>query len=171
MVSLDQSDPRIAALLNNGFANSQSIGGVVVNGNATTTSISTQNVFVDMNLNDSAVPVSVMERWKLVDADNGEMEYIGLEPFNGTIQGHFSVLTPGSQNYGLRWIKQPVGSSYAALPDGIEVPFSTGSATGTIPINVPLTASIGDRIKAEIRNFDGEDDITITDLSMGAAGL
>lgn len=163
---LDQTDPRILAFGNPGSIDSKYIGVTVVNGNATQTSISTQNVYVDLNLNNSAVPASNVERWKLVDADNATVEYIGNEPYSGTYGGTFSVLSPGSQKYEMK-VQKDTGGGFVDLTDGIEVPYSTDSSTGTVPISIPITANKGDRFKPSTQNIDGQDNITITNLSMG----
>jgi len=165
---ITQQDPRVLADLNPGFASSKYIGDVVVNGNTTTTTISAANTYIDLDLGNSAVLASSGERWKVIDDDNGTIEYIGVEPYSGAITGHFSVLTPGSQNYQLKYEKSPISDGgFVDLPDAIEIPFSTDSATGTIPVNIPVTAVTGDQFKPQVENIDGEDNIDFIALSIG----
>ena len=147
---------------------SNSIGCAVLNGNTTSTTVSTQDVFIDIIGNDAIVPASNIERWKLIDTDNGTIEYVGNTPYAGQYTGTFSVLSPGAQHYELRIVKQPAaGGGFSPLIDAIIVPFSTDSAAGTFPINVALTAVKGDQFKPEFQNIDGTDDMTFTNLSMG----
>jgi len=153
---------------NPGQADSRAIGSLVVNGNTTVTTISTQNAWVDIDFGGNVVESSNIERWKLIDADNASAVDTGLEPYSGIIAGHFSVLSPGSQNYELRYLID-TGSGFVVLPDAIEIPFGTDSATGTFPINIPLVSNEGDIIKPQIRNIDGLDNMTITHLSAGPA--
>lgn len=166
--SLIETEVRMDVSHSSPQKSSNSIGCVVLNENTTSTTVSTQNVFIDIVGNDTIVPASNIERWKLIDTDNGTIEYIGNSPYAGQYTGTFSVLSPGSQHYELRIVKQPAaGGGFSPLIDAIIVPFSTDSAAGTFPINVALTAVKGDQFKSEFQNIDGTDDMTFTNLSMG----
>ena len=169
-VGLDETDPRINAFNNGSFPNSETIGCIILNGNSTSTTITTQNTYIDINGNSAISPAASMQRWRLTDATNGTVEYIGSTPYRGPYNGTFSVLSPGSQQYDLRIVKEPAtGGGFAPLSDGLEFPFSTDSSSGTFPVNVAITAVKGDKFKPQVKNNDGEDDITFTDLSMGPA--
>ena len=159
--ALDQKDLRLLAFLNPGVVDSKYIGSVLLNSGTATTTITTQNVWVDVDLDGSADGASNIERWKVIDADTGEIEYTGIEPFDGAIGGSFSILAPGAQNYELRGIKNGVATAI----EGIEIPFATDSASGTFPIQIPVTAVTGDSFRFQVRNIDGTDDIDFTDLS------
>ena len=165
---LDQQDPRILAKINPASIDSASIGCITMVNETEIISISSSNTWFDLDLGGNVDEASNIERWKLVDDIAGTIMYTGKEPFSGSIVGTFSIDSPGSQNYAFRYVKEPAaGGGFVALPDGIEIPFATDSASGTFPANIPITAEIGDKFKPQVENRDGEDDITFTDLSIG----
>ena len=167
-LSLDQTDPRINANNNFGFADSRTNGSIILNSNTTSTTITTQNEWVDISTVNTIFPSTNTEGWRLTEDNNGILEYILNEPYSGAWAGTFSVLSPGSQHYEYRIVKEPVaGGGFVVLPDAVIVPFSTNSAAGSFAINVPITAIKGDQFKSQFRNIDGEDNMTITNLSMG----
>lgn len=165
--SRDQTDTDILTTGVKNVESSKYNGHIVANGNNTVTAINTQNAWVDINLAASAFESTNMERWVLNSATTGETEYTGKEAFGGEVDGSFSVLSPGSQNYELRYVIDR-GAGYVPLTDVVIVPFATDSATGTFPLHIPLACVTGDKIKPQVRNIDGEDDITITHFSAGA---
>jgi len=166
--SRDQTDPKILVSLVKNGPNSRYIGNIIVNGNTTVTTIVTQNAWVDVNFDGNAVESSNIERWSLDSSTTGATSYEGNEDYSGSIFGTFSVLSPGSQNYELRYLIDR-GAGFVTLSDNVMIPFATDSATGTFPINIPLSAVTGDIIKLQVRNIDGQDDITLTHLSAGPA--
>lgn len=92
--------------------------------------------------------------------DTGENEFRGGEPIKISNFGSIGVLTPGSQNYEIRLVKN--GSP---LADGLTFPVNTDSSTTSIPILAFAVAANGDQFRYQIRNIDGEDDVTIVSMS------
>lgn len=145
---------------NTGLSDSQTIGTLVVNGNAAITAIVTQNAWVPLNLNNSAFLGSNAERFELADADTGRLRYIGIDEVHLQLNANFGVLTPGSQDYEIRATKND-----AVLPDGIVAKINTDSATSTEPFSAPVSLVTNDELDWEVRNVDGEDNITIVSVS------
>ena len=166
--SRDQTDGNILVTAVQNVADSKFIGNIVVIDNNTATVITTQNDWFDIDFDGSASESSNIERWTLNDTSTVEEEYIGNQPYSAKIEGTFSVLSPGSQNYEFRYVIDR-GAGFVALPDAVDVPFATDSATGTFPLNIPLSCVTGDKIKPQVRNIDGTDNITIIHLSAGPA--
>jgi len=166
--SRNQSDINIVVTGVKNVENSKYIGNVIVNGNNTQTVITTQNTWTDVNFDNNAGEGSNIERFTLDDSTKAEVSYLGLEEYKGSITGTFSVLSPGAQNYELRYVLD-TGSGFNPMSDGVIIPFATDSATGTFPLSIPLVCDTGDKIKPQVRNIDGNDNITITHFSAGPA--
>ncbi len=164
---LTQTDPKILVAHSSKFKASEYNGMFTLQGNTTVTTIVTQNVWEDLDLNDSSIASSTIERYRLIDEDLGTIEFRGKEDRTDTYGGNFSILSPGSQRYQLRLLKKVPGGSFVVLPEDQEIPFSTDSSTGTFPLDIPASQSLGDQFKLQVRNIDGTDNITITDLSCG----
>jgi len=167
---LNHKDVKVLASGNSGFTASKSIGCVLTTGNTQETIITGINDWVDVNLNGLAVESSNMERWRLVDLDNGALEIKSNEDYDNFIAGTFSITTPGTDRYELKYVKQDLGTgAFNDLPDGLVIRMATISASHTFPVNFPLTATKTDIIKPMVRNIDGGDNITITNMAAGPA--
>jgi len=141
--------------------NSSNIGSVIAVDNTTVIEVDTRFEWLDFDFDGAAVEGTNIELWKLLDTTTGELIYKGSTPFKGSIDVVFIVLMPGNQNYEVRTLKND-----AVLPDAFVIQIATDSATGTFPFNSPITAVKGDRFRMQVRNIDGEDDITTVGISL-----
>ena len=158
---LDQTDIKVLATGNIGHPDSKNIGSILANGNTTVTTIGTQGVWVDFNLDTNAVAGSNIELWSLDDTTTGELQYDGLDDFTGTLNAVIVVQPNGSKIYNIRAVKNGIVLSDTAV--------SRVSISGTltsIPFTVPISVITNDLIRLQILEEDGTDDPTITDLSM-----
>lgn len=164
--SRNQKDPSVIVSSITNVPDSKYVGDVLCNDNTTATIITTQNVWVDVDFGGNIAEGSNIERWSLDSTTTGALSYTGNEGYSSEISGSFSVLSPGAQNYELRY-QVDRGAGFVDLDDVVRVPFATDSATGTFPLHIPLSAAKGDIIKPQVRNIDGVDNITITHFSGG----
>ncbi|MCP4493130.1 MAG: hypothetical protein GY820_38400 [Gammaproteobacteria bacterium] len=159
---LDQADPHCLAINNPSFPDSKYIGSFHVNGNATGTTISTINVWVDFDLNNSALESSNIERWKLVDDDIGQLEYTGKEPFSGNLVASITGLGQGGQDdYEFRVLinGSPTG-------DGIVAGTSTNANVRNVFLTAPVEAVKGDQVRLQVRDTSGTDNWTVNELAV-----
>jgi hypothetical protein len=160
--SLDESDPRVDAASNTGQKPSMNIGSVIANGITVSTLITTQNVWVDLDLDGLAVGGSNIELWTMVDADTGELRYDGLEPLFGALLATISALSQGgAQEFQFRAVKN--GSP---LSDGVVAAREIGGILGSLTLLAPITVEPGDLVRLQVQNVSGTFDIDISFLSV-----
>lgn len=160
--SLDETDPRVEATDNTGQKPSMNIGSVIVNANLVPTAIATVSTWTDLNLGGLAVAGSNIELWNSVDADTGELEYIGLEPMFGQLLAAFSIVTVG----GARTFHFRVVKNGSPLPDGVIAARQVGTVIGSATLLAPVTAVTGDLFRVQVQNIDNNSDIEIRYLSL-----
>ena len=160
--SLDETDPRVELTDSTGQKSSMNIGSVIVNGNLVPTDIVTINTWTDLNLGGLAVAGSNIELWDSVDANTGELRYIGLEPFFGQLLAALSIVTVGgARTYHFRVVKNGV-----PLPDGVEAVRQVGTVIGSATLQAPVTAVTNDLLRIQVQNVDNNSDIEIRYLSL-----
>lgn len=164
-LSLDQTDPRLMGFANRNIAHSHFIASAHVNDNSTVTGAIVNNTFTDMvfgTVGAALLANSTMERWKIVDELNGTFEYVGLEPFDGSISFDFTVLSSGgTTDFRFKW-QIDEGSGFVDLPDPVEALAAVGSDSQSITKTYPLRALSGDQIKPQITRNSGTSTITST---------
>ena len=164
-VSLDQSDPRVFAFLNNGFPASAFIAAGFVNDNSTANPAIVNNTFRDMlfgTAGSALIAGSTMERWRLIDELLGTFEYIGDEPFDGNISFDFTVVSSGgTTDFRFRW-QIDTGSGFGDLDDPVEALVAVGSDAQSVTKTFPLRVNKGDQITPEIPLNSGASTITTT---------
>ena len=161
--SLDQTSSLVVATANIGSPDSKNIGSIVATGNTTPTTIDTQGVFVDFNMDASALAGSNIELWSVADSDTAELEYFGIDDFNGTLAATITIEPNGSKIYDIRMI---VNGSPTV--DAVVSRVAISGTVTTIPFVAPLSVVTGDLVKLQILEEDGTDNPTITDLSISA---
>lgn len=165
---LDQKDPKILAKINSNFTPSEYIGCCYVNGNTTSTSIPTNNTFEDIQFGpdtaNSLIQCTNTERWKLLDPIIGEWEYIGLEPFDGSIVFDFTATSSGgAREFRFKWVESTDGgSTFADLPDPVEALVEIGSSASSTTKHIPLKAETGHIIKPQVTRNTGTSSVTVS---------
>lgn len=160
--SLDQSSKFISAMFNGDARDSHSIVDVVIGGNAVATVISTQNTFVDLNLNNSAEVSTVTSRFTLTDPDSGEVRYDGLHPKMFVVRGLVAASSGGGgQRFNFRLLQN--GSDLPS-PDDVNVPILIGSNLSSAPLDWSVVANPGDLFRIQVANADGTSNVTIDTL-------
>lgn len=159
--SLTETEIRVDVSHSSPQESSTNIGSFVATGNTTVTTIDTEDVFVDFNLDGSAIESSNIEKWTLIDTDTGELRYDGLEPFRGMLATTVTIEPNGSKIYNIRAVKN--GS---ALPDVTVSRLAISGTVATIPLDVPVSVVNGDLVRLQILEEDGTDNPTITDCSV-----
>lgn len=165
--SLDQESKFILAKFNGDSEDSHSIADVVIGGNAVATVINTQNIFVDLNLNNSAQASSVTSRFTLTDPDTGEVRYDGLHTETFVVRGLVAASSSGGgQRFNFRLLQN--GSDLPS-PDDVNIPINIGSSLNSSPIDWPIVAAPGDLFRIQVENADGTSDVTIDTLKFSIA--
>lgn len=168
---IDQTDPRILANNNPGFASSKYIAAAFVNNNSTANPSIVNNTFSDMAFGTGAgglIDGSNMERWKLINSVTGIFEYTGNEPFDGFLNYDFTSLSSGSaQEFRFKFLKD-TGSGFAVLPDDVESLVDVGSTASSTSKSQPITANKGDQIKPQVTRNDGSGTLTTSYASINA---
>ena len=145
---IDQRDPRVIAVNNPGSLRSKYLGCMLSSGNTATVDLTTTPA--DLVLG-TLVESSVIERFKVVDFDNGTMAYTGLEPVEGFINFSGHIEGPGgAETYTIEFYKDS-GSGFVQLPDVIvatTVPIGGGSL-GFFTASVPISLNPFDELKAQ----------------------
>lgn len=137
------------------------IGSMTSPENAVETVISTQSVFVDLNLNDSAVPGSNINLWSVSDADTGELTYNGLSPFMGSIIAVLAIVSAGAADeFHFRAVKN--GSP---LVDNILSGHEISNTLGSLTLLAPISVVTGDTIRIQVENADGTSNIVIHQMT------
>lgn len=158
-----QTDPRIVAVEQRELPDSHYIIAAHVNNNTTANGAIVNNTFTDMvfgTAGSALVADTTMERWKLIDDVNGTFEYIGTEPYDGSLSFDFTVVSSGgAQEFRFAW-QIDTGSGFGDLPDHIEGLAEVGSTATSISKSFPLRANLGDKIKPEITRNSGSSGIT-----------
>jgi len=161
---LNQSDPRVLAFSNPSIVDSHYRGCAFVNDNSTATTGITNNIFVNAvfgTAGNALVVCSNMERWKLVFDVSGTFEYIGQEPFSGSINYDFTVVSSGGTvEFRFKWQKD-TGSGFVDLPDDVEALVDIASTASSITKTHPLTVNKGDQIRPLVTRNSGSSNITI----------
>lgn len=168
---LDQKDPRVLAALNPTFGESKYICAAFVNDNATANGAIVNNTFTDMvfGTGGSALVASkVIERFKLIDELNGTFEYIGNEPFEGSISFDFTVTSAAATvDFRFKWVKD-VGAGFVNLNDNVEALVAVSGSAESITKTFPICLVKGDQIKPQITRNSGTSGITTNYASIYA---
>jgi len=133
-------------------------GDLFVTGNAALTDY-TQNIYRDIDTNNGFALGGCNSGFDLDDSDAGTLELTDAS-FTGTFFLTASFSPTSSKTYEFRVVKD-TGSGFAVLPEDIVYQVNEGnSAPTTVVVNVALSMSIGDKVKVQSRNIDGDDDAT-----------
>lgn len=172
-LSVDQTDRRVFARNNFGFADSEQIACAHVNNNTTANGAIVNNTFTDMvfgTVASALIASSTMEGWKLVDELNGTLEYTDTQIFDGQITFDFTVESSGGTvDYRFKWQKD-VGAGFVDLPDPVESLAAVGSDAQSVSKTFPLKMLRGDRLKPQITRNSGGSGITTNYATIYAKG-
>lgn len=157
--SLDETSKFVNAQNNGAQKDSMTIGSMVVGGNATATTINTQNVFEDMDLGSGAVEAGNNERFIVTDGVTGEIRYEGLNSSVFNIVGLIAASSSGGgQRFNFRALKN---GSELPSPDNVDVPIEVGNNLSATALEWGLTLDPGDLFRLQVANADGTSNITI----------
>lgn len=166
---LDQKDPRILATANPGFIDSKYIVCGSVSDNVTDTAITSIDTWTPLILgvvSDALVDSEATERWKLIDELSGTYEYVGNEPFDGSLSFTIEFTKSGGTavEYEFRYAKD-TGGGFSPLPDQIVLSGTVSSSvTLSQTVTIPLTADKGDQIRPEVLGVGSSADPLISDF-------
>ena len=164
---LDQSDPRVLAFANPAIINSHYIGCAFVNDNTTAVTGITNNVFVNAEFGtdgNALVVCSNMERVKLIEDVSGVFECTSQEPFDGSIDYDYTVVSSGgSQEFRFKWQidEAPAYAGFVDLPDNVEALAEVGGTSTSVTKTQPIKWKLGDRIRPLLTRNSGTSGITI----------
>ena len=161
---VDQSDLRVVALDNPGFASSSIMGSLFVNNNVTATTGIVNNTFQDIvfgTAGSAMIPTSGIERFKLIDELNGTLEYLAGAPLEAQIGYNFSVdSSGGSVEFRFKFVVDR-GAGFIDLDDNVEALAEVGATASSITKSQPVTLFKGDQIKPQLTRNTGASDITM----------
>jgi hypothetical protein len=162
-VLVDESPVTWSQLSNGGGGTvSTALGGCAVDGNATVTTVTTQDVWVDVNLGTSVIFAESVDV-SLLDATGGELKYIGDDDTIFTLHASLSLgaLSP-SKDFEFRLCQNgsPLTPAVVALVTSL-----AGSPT-RVSLQGIATLVTDDTIQVQLRETDGTTDPTITDFQL-----
>ena len=158
--SLTQQDKYVNTRDNGALPNSQDIGAYVVGGNATPTTINTQDVFEDLNLGSGAAESIANEGWTLIDPVTGEMRYDGLSTVSKIYSGHIYLNKAGSsQSYVIRLLKN---DAELPSPDNVDIEREVTTIVSSTGFEWSIVAAPGDAFKLVAANSDGTDNLIVS---------
>ncbi|MEE8113952.1 MAG: hypothetical protein V3T23_06320, partial [Nitrososphaerales archaeon] len=123
-------------------------GMAVVSGNVSTTTIITQGVFVDLDLNSSAALSNTTSGFTITDTDTGEVRFDG-ETSNLDISGLISLIVSGGKTFSVRILKH---WSVLSSPDDADISFRASGGIDTIPLAWDVAAVSNDLFRLQIAN-------------------
>lgn len=102
-----------------------------------------------------------IERWQLNDASNGELEYIGQQPFSGEFFAVIASKAVGgaAKRFKFRIVKNSV--------DGFAMPNEIKNTITETTFRKGVTAVQGDVFKLQVANFENAANIIIDTISVG----
>ncbi|MCP4325463.1 MAG: LamG domain-containing protein, partial [Alteromonadales bacterium] len=157
---LSQDDVRVIASGNPTIVDSHYYACGYVNGNTSTTTISASGTYYDIDFG-TLTECPQTERWKIIDAQYGVFEYIGNEPFHGTVKYDYSAVSSGSaQNFLFKWQKD-TGSGYVDIAGAIALNQLAGTA-GSTGRSVSIQAVKGDLFKCKVTRTSGSGNLTVS---------
>lgn len=140
---------------------SKSIGSLHATDNTLTTTISTRDVWVDLDL-DTAVVSSSIQRWEMADAAIGELRYLGRKEFDGYATAAITAMSFAAiQQFQFRVLVDDAPTADAEV-FGIELKANTES----ICLFTPVKLNTNGRVRIQARNRDGTSDLDIQQFSM-----
>lgn len=140
-----------------------SIGSVIAIDNAIATTITTQDIFVNINLGTSGKIGVNATLWSLSDAALGQLTYDGLTPFIGVVSVAMSIFSIGTTEI----FQFQVLKNGSPLTDDIRVDTDIGlSIIHAVPMLVPITVVTGDTVRLRVRNREGFNNVTIQQFAM-----
>lgn len=164
---LDQSDPRILASNNGGFLSSKYIACSFVNDNAVATDNFVADTYQDLDFG-ALSESTIAERFKMIDAVNGATQYIGNEPFEGSLFFDLSAISSGSgSTFTFKFVHQIGGSgSFIDFSDVIEGKIDVKTTLSTGSLILPVVLNPTDVYKLQVNNNLGVEEITVSDISI-----
>lgn len=169
--SLTELDPIMRIVANAGIPDSRVVCAVSANNTAMDdTTINTINVFEGVNLQAASAgqanPVEGIERFELVSIASGEVRYIGLEEFRGTMTVNLSVqAASGSPSYEFRILK----NASDHVGDIVQEAEAQSTAVSPITVTTPVTAVNGDVFRVQVANTSGTQNIQVRHFTLTAS--
>jgi hypothetical protein len=142
---------------------SRSLAAIYTIGNTDTIS-ATADTWVDLDLG-TAVDSAASSRFKMVDAENGEVEYIGPNPFSGILTASITaVLSTGPTTaHRFRIFKSNGTPAFESV-------YVEGSLVAGIQLNLVLTTPVNlsnsDRFKLQVQAIGTTTTITVPNLTL-----
>lgn len=160
--SLDQTDVLVCSQGNSDSPNSLSVGGWAHTTNVALTTVA-DGTFGALNLSTGGgvTPFVENERFLLDVANDGTLQYIGVQSITVTLIGVLSITKSGStQNYNLRYAIDR-GSGFVALPTTVERSQSISTTSRDSTLNQQVILDTDDKIRLEIEGVGTTDSVTV----------
>ena len=167
--SLDETDPRVMVASSPGYKSSATLCGIWAQELTATTTITTQNVYVDVGLDDGCEASAHQELFILEDDNNGEVLYIGGQPKTLCVSCIVSGMMAAGGAINVKFQLLQNGTVLTA-PDDVEY-LSRWITTDPLQTSCDwiVVAVPEDTFKVQVANAEGTDDIEITQYSFTMA--
>lgn len=141
---------------------SRHMAAVYTTGNTDTTT-ATADTWVDLDLGTATGSPSA-SRFKLVDSEAGEIEYTGLDPYEGFLTAHISAFKAGGTVilHQFRAYKSSGSPAFETVIAERDLDVSLGSLT----LGTPIAVEPGDRFKIQIKAITTTTTVTIQNISI-----
>ncbi len=154
---VDQTNPNVLAFQTVENIPSHYIGSWNFNGASDTTAI-VSNTYVDIDI-ENLTESANNERFKLIDAGNGQIQYIGNEPFSGTLLATLhSESEPTEANYRISMSINDVVPTFATAA---YMPLSLKDVGDSVTVIFPVDIVKGDTVKLQIAGDGTGQDVAI----------
>jgi hypothetical protein len=141
---------------------SKNLSSVYAVGNTDTIS-ATQDTWVDLDLG-VASDSSASSRFKLVDTEKGEIEYTGVNPFNGVLSASISALKTAATGV-LHQFRAFKSNGTPAFED-VYVERELTDKLGNLVLITPVSLEQGDKFKLQIKAVGTGTTVTVQNISI-----
>lgn len=149
--SLDKTNINVITTNNSGNTDSKSIAFAYVNNNTTTTTLAAPTDLLFGTAGNALIAGSNTERFRLINDVNGEIEYIGLEPFQGFLIFNLSASGQGGSFSTYTFNFQiDTGGGFNNLEDNVISTLEVSNDVGSVSCYVPLVMKRGDKVKPQL---------------------
>ena len=159
--SLSERSPGVKVRNNIGQRDGRAVGFVDQRANLVNTNITTKNVYTDLDL--GGVPTGTnIERFEISNTTTGELKYLGIEPFEGTVRVSMTCSSlAGSQEFVFRVVKN--GLQVSGI---IESATTLGLQSRSLSLSVPIKLETNDLVRLQVKNVDGTSDVLVSYISI-----
>lgn len=143
---------------------SRSLSAVYVTGNTATTT-ATGNTWVDLDLG-TALESGAASRFKLIDPVTGEIEYTGVNPFDGVVSVAISAFKGAAVNqlHQFRVFKSFGSPAFEDILSEADLI----NRLRAVPVVIPVSLLPGDRFKVQVKAVGATTTVTIQNITIAA---